>query len=91
LQGLKPFGFRVIHQNLCRETKDFVTPLFRNLSVLDSFTEVLDGNYSVKNAIFPIQTINIPEQLTKEVTEIFNGGLKQKMKWASSSYQKLMR
>ena len=41
-----------------------------DLSVLDSFTEVADGNYSVKNAICPIQTINIPEQLTKEVTEI---------------------
>ena len=50
-----------------------------DLSVLDSFTEVVDGNYSIKNAICPIQTINIPEKLTKDVTESFNVGLKEEM------------
>ena len=47
-----------------------------DLSVLDSFTEDVDGNYSVKNTICPIQTINIPEQLTKDVTESSIMGLK---------------
>ena len=58
-----------------------------DISVLDSFTEVVDGNYSVKNAICPIQTINIPEQLAKEVTESFYVGLnlKEEMKWAEKS------
>ena len=42
-----------------------------DLSVLDSFTEVLNGNYSINNAICPIQTINIPEQLRNYGTESF--------------------
>ena len=77
--------FELYIKTFVAKPKILLLLLSRNLSVLDSFTEVVDGNKFVKNAICPIQTINIPEQLTKEVTDIFNDGLKEEMKWAEKS------
>ena len=56
-----------------------------DLMVLDSFTEVPGGNYSVKDATCPIQRTNIPEKLTKEIEECFKKGWKEEMEWASKS------
>ena len=88
-EGLKvsnPLVFELYIKTFVAKPKILLLLLSRNLSVLDSFTEVVDGNYFVKNAICPIQTINIPEQLTKEVTDIFNDGLKEEnMQWAEKS------
>ena len=88
-EGLKvsnPLVFELYIKTFVAKPKILLLLLSRNLSVLDSFTEVVDGNYFVKNAICPIQTINIPEQLTKEVTDIFNDGLKEEnMQWAERS------
>ena len=56
---------RPIYESLSEEER------LVDLSVLDSFTEVVDGYYFINNAICPIQTINIPEKLTKDVTESF--------------------
>ena len=81
--------FELYIKTFVAKPKILLLLLSRNLSVLDSFTEVVDGNYFVKNAICPIQTINIPEQLTKEVTDIFNDGLKEKLGSAAITFRLL--
>ena len=49
--------------------------------MLNTYTEVKDNNISLKNAIFPIQTVNIPEKLTEEVKHFFDTNLKEEMTW----------
>ena len=52
-----------------------------DLSVLDSYTNVLPSNLSVKRAHYPIQLINIPDKFENDLEQSFKDGISQEVEF----------
>ena len=52
-----------------------------NISLIDNYTKVLHSNVNISNGFFPIQTVNVPQEFSSQLSECYEENFSNETRW----------